>query len=68
MIVLQELIEPTTKVDWAIYEPPAQIGWLHAEQRDLISTDQRYPATGPRTVIPTAVFTLEDYVWEQVEW
>jgi hypothetical protein len=68
MIVLQELLEPTTKVDWAIYKPPVKIGWLHAEQRDLSSPEQRYPATGPRTVIPTAVFSLEEYLWEAVEW
>lgn len=68
MIVLQELLESTTKVDWAVYKPPARVGWLHAEQRDLISPDQRYPATGLRTVIPTAVFSVEEYLWEVVEW
>jgi hypothetical protein len=68
MIVLQELLQPTTTVDWAVYKSPAKIGWLHAEQRDLTSPDQRYPATGPRTVIPTAVFSVEEYLWEVVEW
>jgi hypothetical protein len=68
MIVLQDLLEPDTKIDWAIYKPLVQIGWLHAEQKDLTSPDQRFPATGPRTVIPTAVFNIDTYRWDVVEW
>jgi hypothetical protein len=57
MITLQNLLEPAAKIDW-----------LHTEQRAL--KDQAYSATGPRTVIPTAIFTVSaaTETWEAVEW
>lgn len=68
MIVLQEKLESEVLVNWAVYKPIAQIGWLHAEQRDLITEDQVFPSSGPRSVIPTAIFSIEEYLWEQVQW
>jgi hypothetical protein len=68
MITLQNLLEIEPKVEWGVYKPLAQIGWLHAEQRDLISPDQKFPSSGLRTVIPTAIFTFGTDVWQEVSW
>ena len=68
MIVMQEKLEPAVSLSWAVYKPPAQIGWLHAEQRDLITEDQVFPSSGPVSVIPTAIFTVAEYEWSEVQW
>lgn len=55
MITLQDQLEPS-----------AEIGWLHAEK--IISKDQIVPSSGTRSVIPTAVYSLAEYVWESSQW
>lgn len=57
MIEMLDQLEPTTVIDW-----------LHSERRVLSSQEQLRPSKGPRTVIPTAVFTIEAYEWTEVEW
>lgn len=68
MIVFQEQLEPEVKLNWAIYKAPARIGWLHSDNKELDSIDQRKPSEGLRTVIPSAVFTIANYFWDSVEW
>jgi hypothetical protein len=73
MIEMQEQLEPSTTLAWKFYTPAASIDWLHTEKRELESEDQIAPSKGPRTVIPTAVFTIGTggvavYNWEQVGW
>lgn len=68
MIEMQEQLEPSTTLAWKFYTPAAQVDWLHTEKRELESEDQIAPSKGPRTVIPTAVFSIESYEWTQSEW
>lgn len=68
MITLQPQLEPATSLDWKFYKPSAVVDWLHTEQRYNITEDQKAPSKGPITVIPTAVFTISTYAWNQVEW
>lgn len=68
MIQLLEQLEPAVTLSWAVYEPLAEIGWLHGENKELTSPDQVAPSRGPASVIPTAIFSLETYPWEVVEW
>jgi hypothetical protein len=70
MIEMQEQLEPTTKLQWKFYTPAAQIDWLHGENKILGSEDQIVPSSGPRTVIPTAVFTVVSaiYSWTEAQW
>lgn len=68
MIFLQEQLPPPVTVSFVEYVQPAKISWLHAEHRDLISEDQIRPSTGPASVIPTAIFSIEEYLWSGVEW
>ena len=49
--------------------PSVEIEWLHGEKRDFTSEEQANVASGPRTVIPTAVFTIGDlHFWEEAVW
>ena len=59
MIEMQYQLEPSTK-----------IGWLHTERRELESDYQVAPSKGPRTVIPTAIFSVVTslYEWTEVQW
>lgn len=70
MIEMQEQLEPSTTLAWKFYTPAASIDWLHTERRELESEDQVAPSKGPRTVIPTAVFTVQTliYNWTEVQW
>jgi hypothetical protein len=72
MIEMQEQLEPSTTLSWKFYTPAAQVDWLHSEKRELESEDQIAPSSGPRTVIPTAIFTISGvsgtYTWTEVQW
>lgn len=68
MINLLEQLEPATKLTWTHYSPAAQIDWLHGENKENISSDQIAPSRGPASIIPSAVFTIETYLWDLVEW
>ena len=68
MIELLERLEPNAKIEWASYSLPAQIDWLHSDKRVLENPDQIYPSSGPRTITPTAIFTVETYLWDSVGW
>jgi hypothetical protein len=68
MIDLLDRLEPQAKISWATYIPVAQIDWLHSGKRILESPDQIYPSSGPSTVIPTAIFSIETYEWNTVAW
>jgi hypothetical protein len=73
MIEMQEQLEPSTTLAWKFYTPAAQVDWLHSEKRELESEDQIAPSSGPRTVIPTAIFTISGggtgtYTWTEAQW
>lgn len=68
MITLQPQLEPSATLGWKFYSQPATVDWLHTEQRYLQVEDQIAPSRGPVTVIPSAVFTISAYVWDEVEW
>lgn len=72
MIEMQEQIGPSTTLSWKFYTPAAQIDWLHGENKELESEDQIVPSSGPRTVIPTAIFTITgvagNYTWTEAQW
>jgi hypothetical protein len=68
MIELLDRLEPAAKIDWAPYTMSAQIDWLHSDKRVLENPDQVYPSSGPSTIIPQAIFTIVNYVWESVGW
>lgn len=71
MIELQPQLEASTILAWANQAPPAVIvDWLHGENKIYTSVDQRAPARGPATVVPSAIFTIGEglYMWEEVEW
>jgi hypothetical protein len=70
MIEMQAQLEPSSTLQWKFYTPTAEIGWLHAETRELQSDDQVFPSSGTRTVIPTAVFSIVTsvYNWTVSEW
>jgi hypothetical protein len=71
MIDLLARLEPTAKVAWSAYTMPAQIDWLHSGKRVLESPDQVYPSSGPGTVIPTAIFTVDagaTIEWMEIGW
>lgn len=68
MITMQPQIEPSTTLSWKFYTPTTFVGWLHTEKRDLQDEDQIAPSKGPATVIPSAVFSIESYIWQEVEW
>jgi len=68
MIEMQEQLEPSTTLSWKFFTPAAEVGWLHTERRELESEDQLAPSKGPRTVIPSAIFSIEVYDWTLVEW
>jgi len=68
MIELLDRLEPAAKIEWGVYTLPAQIDWLHSDKRTLGSLDQVYPSSGPSTITPTAIFTVETYVWDSVAW
>lgn len=70
MIEMQEQLEPSTTLSWKFHTPATQIDWLHSEKRELDSEDQIAPSSGPRTVIPTAVFTVTSgtYTWTEAQW
>ena len=68
MIELLERLEPAAKINWATYVFPAQVDWLHSGKRVLENSDQVYPSSGPSTIIPQAIFSVEIYNWETVGW
>lgn len=68
MIVLQPQLEPTVVLEWKFYTPPAVVDWLHTEQRYLQTEDQLAPSRDPITVVPSAVFNIDTYVWTEAEW
>lgn len=68
MIELLDRLEPAAKIAWTTYEIPAQVDWLHSDKRVLENPDQIYPSSGPSTIVPTAIFSIETYEWDQVEW
>ena len=70
MIEMQEQLEPSTTLSWKFYTPAAQIDWLHGENKVLESEDQIAPSSGPRTVVPTAIFTVVSavYSWTEAQW
>lgn len=68
MITMQPQLEPAASLSWKFYTPPAIVGWLHTEKRDLQDEDQIAPSKGPSVVIPSAIFSIESYPWETVEW
>jgi hypothetical protein len=68
MITFQEQLGPATSLSWKFYEAPASVDWLHTESRQLESEDQIAPSKGPRTVIPSAIFSISAYVWSSLEW
>jgi hypothetical protein len=68
MIELLDKLEPAAKISWATYAFPAQIDWLHSDKRVLENPDQVYPSSGPRTITPTAIFSVQTYEWDSVAW
>lgn len=71
MIELQPQLEAGAIISWSTQVgPDVAIDWLHGENKVYTSVDQRVPARGPATVVPTAVFTIGEglYMWEEVEW
>lgn len=70
MIEMQEQLDPAVKLQWKFYTPAAQIDWLHGENKVLASEDQIFPSSGPRTVIPTAIFSVVTsvYSWTEAQW
>ena len=70
MIEMQEQLDPAVKLQWKFYPPAAQIDWLHGENKVLASEDQIFPSSGPRTVIPTAIFSVVTgtYTWTEAQW
>jgi hypothetical protein len=70
MIEMQEQLDPAVKLQWKFYPPAAQIDWLHGENKVLASEDQIFPSSGPRTVIPTAIFNVVTgtYTWTEAQW
>lgn len=68
MIELLDRLEPAAKISWATYTLPAQVDWLHSDRRVLENPDQVYPSSGPSTIVPTAIFSVEIYRWETVGW
>lgn len=68
MIDMLAQLEPATKLSWKAYTPSAQIDWLHGEKRELISEEQEFYSSGPRNIIPQAIFSVEEYLWNQVGW
>jgi hypothetical protein len=68
MIELLDRLEPAAKIGWATYTIPAQIDWLHSDKRVLGNVDQIYPSSGPGTISPTALFSVEIISWESTGW
>lgn len=68
MIELLDRLEPDASISWGSYVFSAQIDWLHSDKRVLESPDQVYPSSGPRTIVPTAIFSVETYEWDLVAW
>lgn len=68
MIELLGQLDPAVNVSWAVYNMPVQVDWLHSGKRELGSIEQVYPSSGPGTVVPTAIFSIETYSWDTVGW
>lgn len=68
MIELLDRLKPPASVAWAVYTMPAQVDWLHSDKRVIDNPDQVYPSSGPSTIIPTAIFSIETYEWEMAGW
>lgn len=47
-----------------------EVAWLHGGAKNPISTEEQLASSGPlRTVVPTAVFNISTYFWEDtIEW
>ena len=68
MITLLDRLDPAAKISWGSYTLPAQVDWLHSDKRVLDNPDQVYPSSGPSTIIPTAIFSVQTYSWDSVGW
>ena len=68
MIEMLAQLEPATTISWKHFIPGAQIDWLHGERKDLISDEQVFYSSGPSNIIPQAIFSIEEYLWDQNGW
>jgi hypothetical protein len=67
-----QTIDNNIRIGLTTYSRPLTIDWFHSERGQLISQEQVFPSSGPRNIIPEAVFTIpQDQVatdWVLREW
>lgn len=68
MITLQDRIQPVVTLEWQSYKGLAVVDWLHSERRELLVDEQLVPSQKLRETPLSAIFTINSYLWTEVDW